>query len=234
MATDSAMSTLQDQVNDIHWWHSIDLGHGVVTRGGTDTRSKLPQVGMPADLTGWSVLDIGAWDGFFSFEAERRGASRVVALDGGVWKVDSIGKAGFEFARKVLNSKVEDVELEVTEISVDRLGQFDLVLFLGVLYHLPDPVGSFLKVASVAKHDIIVETHVDMIEHKVPAIAFYPFEECAKDQTNWCGPNQAAMEGMLKLAGFKTIKSFPLTPVTYPVTGRKRHQYGRMVFHASR
>jgi tRNA (mo5U34)-methyltransferase len=225
---------LRDELKTINWFHRINLGQGIITPGIDDTQDKLSRVRLPENLMGRSVLDIGAWDGFFSFEAERRGASRVVALDGGVWRVDSIGKSGFEFARKALNSKVEDVEMEVSEISVDRLGQFDLVLFLGVLYHLPDPVGSFLKVASVAKHEIIIETHVDMIEHRVPSIAFYPADECANDPTNWCGPNQSAVEGMLRLAGFRTIQSFPMTPVAYPVRGRKVHQYGRMVFHASR
>ncbi len=230
----SATATMQDELKKINWFHRIDLGHGVTTPGIDDTAAKLAQVRFPADLAGKTVLDIGAWDGFFSFEAERRGARRVVALDGGVWRVDSIGKAGFEFARKVLGSKVEDVEMEVSQISPEKLGYFDLVLFLGVLYHLPDPCSAFLKVASVAAHDIIVETHVDLIEHDVPAIAFYPYDECAQDASNWCGPNRAAVEGMLKLAGFKTIRSFPMTPVGYPVVGRKPKQYGRMVFHASR
>ncbi len=231
----SATATLQDELKKINWFHRINLGNGITTPGIDDSPTKLSQVRLPADLSGKSVLDIGAWDGFFSFEAERRGARRVVALDGGVWRVDSIGKAGFEFARKVLDSKVEDAEMEVSEISVERLGHFDLVLFLGVLYHLPDPVTSFMKVASVAAQDIIVETHVDMIEHKVPAMAFYPHDECANDPSNWCGPNQAAVEGMLRMAGFKTIKSFPVTPVAYPVVGRSHlNQYGRQVFHASR
>jgi tRNA (mo5U34)-methyltransferase len=158
----------------------------------------------------------------------------VVALDGGVWRVDSIGKAGFEFARNVLNSKVEDVEMEVSQISPDLLGQFDLVLFLGVLYHLPDPVGSFLKVASVAAQDMIIETHVDLMEIDTPAIAFYPFEECAQDQTNWCGPNRAAVEAMCRLAGFRKIRSFLMTRVHYPTAGRNPGNFGRMVFHASR
>ncbi|WP_435005881.1 class I SAM-dependent methyltransferase [Tundrisphaera lichenicola] len=230
----SASSTIQDELKKINWFHRIDLGQGVTTPGIDDTKTKLDQVRLPADLGGKTVLDIGAWDGFFSFECEKRGASRVVALDGGVWRVGSIGKAGFEFARKVLKSNVEDVEMEVSEISVERLGQFDLVLFLGVLYHLPDPVGSFLKVASVAAREMIIETHVDLMEVDTPAIAFYPFAECAKDETNWCGPNKAAVEGMLQLAGFKTIRSFPMTPVVYPTIGRNPKHYGRMVFHASR
>ena len=230
----STAATMQDELKKINWFHRIDLGNGVTTPGFDDSATKLGQVRLPADLSGKSVLDIGAWDGFFSFEAERRGARRVVALDGGVWRVGSIGKAGFEFARKVLDSKVEDVEMEVSEISVERLGQFDLVLFLGVLYHLPDPVSSFLKVASVAAREIIIETHVDMVEQAVSSIALYAGDECANDPTNWCGPNQAAVEAMLRLAGFKTIKSFPVTPVCYTVAGRKPNQYGRQVFHASR
>jgi len=230
----SATATLPEELKKINWFHRIDLGNGITTPGCDDTATKLQQVHLPADLSGKTVLDIGAWDGFFSFEAEKRGASRVVALDGGVWRVDSIGKAGFEFARKMLHSKVEDVEMEVSQISLERLGTFDLVLFLGVLYHLPDPFDGLMKVASLAHRDIIIETHVDLVEIKTPAIAFYPASECANDPSNWCGPNQAAVEGMLRHAGFRTIKAFPMTPVYYPVTGRKLGQYGRMVFHASR
>ena len=223
-----------DRMNKIGWFHRIDLGDGVITPGIDDTPVKLGQVHFPADLTGKSVLDIGAWDGFFSFEAEKRGANRVVSLDGGVWKVPTIGRAGFEFAKKALNSKAEPVELEVNDISVALIGQFDLVLFLGVLYHLPDPFGSFLKVAAVAKHEILIETHVDLVELKTPAIAVYPGTECANDDTNWCGPNQAAMEGILRLAGFTQITSYPVTPVIYPVTGREPGTFGRQVFHAVR
>jgi tRNA (mo5U34)-methyltransferase len=228
-------ATLSDDLEKINWFHRINLGNGITTPGCDDSQTKLDRIHLPADLSGRTVLDVGAWDGFFSFEAERRGANRVVALDGGVWRVASIGKSGFEFARRTLKSNVEDVEMEVDEISSERLGSFDLVLFLGVLYHLPNPFGSLLKVASVAARDIIIETHVDMVEHEMPAVAFYPGDECANDSSNWCGPNKAAVEGMLRVAGFKTIKSFPMTtPVHYPVAGRKPSQYGRMVFHASR
>jgi tRNA (mo5U34)-methyltransferase len=230
----STTATIQDELNTIKWFHRIDLGDGLTTPGTDDTPLKLRQIRLPADLSGKTVLDVGAWDGFFSFECERRGARRVVALDGGVWRVDSIGKAGFEFARKALNSKVEDVELDVSQISPERLGQFDLVLFLGVLYHLPDPVGSFLKVASVAAKDMIIETHVDLMEIDTPAIAFYPFEECAQDPTNWCGPNRAAVQAMCRLAGFKRIRSFLMTRAPYSTMGRNPRHFGRMVFHASR
>jgi hypothetical protein len=73
------------------WWHSIDLGDGVITPGHKDPsfiRRELASMRIPP-LAGKSVLDIGAWDGFFSFEAERQGARRVVALDHFVWRIDS-------------------------------------------------------------------------------------------------------------------------------------------------
>ena len=57
------------------WWHRIDLGHGIVTPGLDDSPVKLGTLSFPPNLSGKTVLDIGAWDGFFSFEAERRGAS---------------------------------------------------------------------------------------------------------------------------------------------------------------
>ena len=73
------------------WWHSIDLGHGVVTKGFKKTpetlQSELESLRLP-DLRDKTVLDIGAWDGFFSFEAEKRGAKRVVAFDHHIWSVD--------------------------------------------------------------------------------------------------------------------------------------------------
>ena len=239
MATDSAMGTLQDQVNAIHWWHTIDLGHGVVTRGGTDTRAKLPQVGMPADLTGWSVLDIGAWDGFFSFEAERRGAKRVVALDHVVWNDPTIGRRGFELARRTLGSNVEDVDCEVHSITPETAdGVYDLVLFLGVLYHVRHPLLALERVASVCTDQLILETHVDMMESDRPLMAFYPETECANDLSNWFGPNRACVEAMLKAVGFKTVKMFwshidsKASPVGYSIRGGEKSKFGRAVFHA--
>lgn len=72
------------------WFHSVDLGAGVVTPGTKSAEHLAGEVAalrLP-DLRGRSVLDIGAWDGYYSFEAERRGASRVVALDHYAWSMD--------------------------------------------------------------------------------------------------------------------------------------------------
>ena len=90
------------------WYHCLDLGDGVVTPGCAATKwgQTGNSIGMPRSLTGKSVLDVGAWDGFYSFEAERRGASRVLATDSYAWTTyQENGKAGFELARSVLGSR---------------------------------------------------------------------------------------------------------------------------------
>jgi tRNA (mo5U34)-methyltransferase len=202
---------LQQRVNALRWYHTIDLGQGVITRGADNTPERLSRVRLPASLAGLSVLDIGAWDGFFSFEAERRHASRVVASDYYAWHGvgwgTAQGKAGFQLARTALNSRVEDIDVDVMDLSPERLGSFNVVLFLGVLYHLPNPLLALERVASVTKDLLIVETVVDMVGIRRPAAAFYPGRELNGDPTNWWGPNHAAVHGMLQSVGFTRIES---------------------------
>ncbi len=78
---------LQSEADDIQWFHSIDLGNGVVTKGLTELALRADQL---PEFKGRSVLDIGAWDGYYSFHAERAGATRVVALDHYAWGVDFV------------------------------------------------------------------------------------------------------------------------------------------------
>ena len=200
---------LQKRAGALRWYHTIDLGQGVVTRGVDNTPERLPRVHLPEDLSGKTVLDIGAWDGFFSFEAERRRASRVVACDYYAWHGvgwgTGRGKDGFELARTALNSRVEDVALDVLDLSPDKIGTFDVVFFLGVLYHLPNPLLALESVASVSRGLLILETVVDMVGIGRPAAAFYPDKELNNDPTNWWGPNHAAVQGMLTSVGFSRV-----------------------------
>ena len=245
----SRTDELLTQVRALRWYHTIDLGGGVVTAGVDDTPYRLSRIGLPADLSGKSVLDIGAWDGFYSFEAERRRASRVVATDfyawhGAGWGTGK-GKAGFELARTALGSRVEDVDVDVMDLSPERVGTFDVVLFLGVLYHVPDPLAALTRVSSVAADMLILETVVDMIGIRRPAAAFYPARELNDDPTNWWGPNHAAVHGLLHAVGFTHVRS--LTPersapyraaraVWHAMKGKNRlvpaYRQDRAVFHA--
>lgn len=201
------IATLKKEVEKIRWMHTIDLGGGVITPGCDNSARRLKDFGFPEDLRGKTVLDIGAWDGFFSFEAERRRAKRVLATDSFCWGGEGWGtKAGFELARKALNSKVEDMEIDVLDLSPEKVGVFDLVLFLGVLYHMRHPLLALERVFSVVGDQLIIDTQVDMLGTKRPVMAFYPGAELDGDPTNWWGPNPAAVEAMLKTVGFRNIK----------------------------
>ncbi|HLJ94225.1 MAG TPA: DUF1698 domain-containing protein [Gemmataceae bacterium] len=198
---------IQAEVDQIRWFQQIDLGSGIVTPGAEHSPGKLEILGIPEDLRGWSVLDVGAWDGFFSFEAERRGARPVLATDHFCWSGGGWGtKHGFDLARRVLRSKVQDKRIDVLDHSPETVGVFDLVLFLSVLYHMRHPLLALEKMASVTRRLLILETHVDMLDCPRPAMAFYPGAELCNDGSNWCGPNPAMIEAMLRTVGFQTIQ----------------------------
>jgi tRNA (mo5U34)-methyltransferase len=226
---------LRGQVASIRWFHSIDLGNGIVTPGVDRSARRLKGLRLPATLQGLTVLDIGTFDGFYAFEAERRGAARVVATDSAVWRNPAIGKAGFNLARSALRSKIEDREIDLLELSPGELGTFDLVLFLGVLYHVRDPLLALERVAAMAKNHLILETHVDMLGSRRPMAAFYPGKELKDDASNWWGPNPSAVVGMLKAVGFTRVE----VVFTTPVAGRaaravKNRQLGSSIFTTMR
>jgi tRNA (mo5U34)-methyltransferase len=231
------IAELKAEVDAIRWYHAIDLGNGVRTPGLYDPADKVARYHIPADLSGRTVLDIGAWDGFFSFEAERRGAARVLATDSYAWSGTGWGsKRGFELARRVLESKVEDHDIDVMDLTPERIGTFDVVLFLGVLYHLRHPMLAIEKVASVCDHQLILETHVDCVAQRKPTVRLYNWMELDADTTNFCGPNPAAVALMLYAAGFTRVEIQPPASRLYNVpkwvATRLLKRGHRMVFHA--
>lgn len=212
MNTVGAMSPedLRAEVATRTWFHTIDLGNGVLTPGQKDTPSEIAHFRIPVDLTGRTVLDIGAYDGFYSFEAERRGASRVVAADDWSWNwPGSDARRNFDLAHTVLGSAVEPIVVSVEELTPERVGgTFDIVLFLGVLYHAPDPLGYLRRVRSVTGGMAIIETVTDLMDIPVPAAAYYPDARFNQDGSNHFGPNALAVEGMLLDAGFSRVEAF--------------------------
>jgi tRNA (mo5U34)-methyltransferase len=228
---------------DGQWWHSIDLGDGIWTEGRKTPdmlRDELSALDLP-DLAGKTVLDIGAWDGFFSFEAERQGAKRVVALDHYVWSLDLDaqhgylercqlegrtpapwhevpevwkpdelpGKVCFDTAVTALGSSVESVVGDFMAIDLDEVGTFDVVLFLGVLYHLLDPFLAIRRLAEVTNEVAVIETAgVRIYGYETQELlAFYPEDQLLGDPTNWWAPNEAALTGMCRAAGFSRIET---------------------------
>jgi tRNA (mo5U34)-methyltransferase len=232
---------LIERISRIKWFHQIDLGRGIVTPGVDRSAKKLQELRLPERLTGKSFLDIGAWDGFFSFEAERRGAARVLATDSFTWQGKGWGsKAGFESARQILGSKIEDREIDVLELSPETVGTFDVVLFSGVLYHMRHPLLALERAASVTRELLIIETATDLLWHRSPAMAFYPGTERDGDQTNWWGPNIACIIGMLRCCAFTRIDVVSKTGLFRRLARAIRHasisnlRRGRVVIHARR
>jgi tRNA (mo5U34)-methyltransferase len=240
---------LRETVASRTWFHTIDLGDGVVTPGQKDTLAEVVHLHLPADLSGQTVLDIGAYDGFYSFEAERRGAKRVLAADHWAWNWPGADARGnFELAHRALGSGVETRDIPVEEISPEALGStFDVVLFLGVLYHAPDPLGYLERVRSVTSGFAVIETVVDLLDVPIPAVAYYQGESMNDDASNHFGPNRLAVEAMLHDVGFSRVVAFDPWTVSkeWGIATRsraslparalrrlRRARSGRMVFHA--
>ena len=220
------------------WFHPVELGQGVVVPSVTTPemmRERLATLHLP-DFRGKSVLDIGAFDGFFSFEAERRGASRVVALDHFVWSLDMAevsewrrkkmeegkqqgqpeestlwrpdelpGKRGFDTAHRALGSRVESVVCDFMDADV---GTFDIVLFMGVLYHVKDMLGALRKVADMTREMAVVETDaVEFPGYEDAALCeFFESDELNFDPTNWWAPNVKALAAMCRASGFDRVE----------------------------
>jgi tRNA (mo5U34)-methyltransferase len=211
------------------WFHSFVLADGTRIDGPIKTVEVLQRefetffAGI--DFGGRSVLDIGAWDGAFSFEAKRRGAGRVLATDHWAWThPHTRALEHFLFVRRDLGLDVEYSLLDVPELSREHLGRFDIVLFLGVLYHLREPISVLDRLASMTERLLIVETHMALTELSYPAMRFYPGAELNNDPTNWWGPNRACVEGLLKSSGFSEVdfRPHPSEPTS------------RGIFHASK
>ncbi len=201
---------VQEMVDAVgKWWHTIDLGNGVVTPG-RQSIDYPDHVGLPKDLKGKTVIDVGAWDGMISFEAERRGAERVVAAD--IYKGQ-----GFQLVHRVRNSNVEFVQVDVRKELPD-IGQFDLVCFLGVIYHVPDPVMTFKRIGDLSKDMLILETDSDLNWNPTPmarVVAGHhawpeltPADALEKPECNWWLPNRACVEVWSQAAGFKRCEIF--------------------------
>jgi tRNA (mo5U34)-methyltransferase len=183
------------------WYHRIELAPGVVTPGSHDSPAALrvlDGLGLPPDCTGLRVLDIGCRDGFFAFEMERRGA-RVVALD----YMDST-TTGFGIAAEVLGSRVEYRVENVYDLEPRRHGLFEVVLFLGVLYHLRNPMLALDRVRAVTRPGglAFIETHLSAD----PAVAgagqpvwqYFPRDSCLGDATNKWAPNLPGLRAVLE------------------------------------
>jgi len=210
LSAGGSKAELQSAIDAMYWHHSIDFGDGVISKsisGLKFTQAFGAALFSGLHLEGRAVLDIGAWNGAYSFDAKRRGAARVVASDHYVWKHDVYkGRDAFELARRLTGLDVEAREIDVADITLTSVGSFDAVLFAGVFYHLIDPVHLTRQVSECARHLFIVETHQDSLSSAKPAMTFYPAAVLNGDPSNWWGPNPQCVFEMLIEFGFHEIR----------------------------
>ena len=204
------------------------------------------------------MLDIGAWDGKYSFLAEQAGATRVVALDHYAWGVDFAargaywaeciqrgtlpdqsrdetdfwqpdlpGRRGFELARG--RARVEGRAAwwpTSRRVDLDEIGQFDVVLYLGVLYHMKEPLTCLERLRRVTKEVAVIETeavHLEGLDHEA-LLQFHAGSSLRTDFGNWYVPTIAALHNLCRAAGFSERAHRRRSPRTGSPAPRPRAQ----------
>jgi tRNA (mo5U34)-methyltransferase len=217
-ATGRPSSALRDEVAGHSWYHSLDLGDGVRTKGMFDHAPVLDCYPMPADLSGRRCLDVGTMDGFWAFEMERRGAESVTAIDvedpeALDWPaslraqhdrtMDETKAERFALAKRALGSSVERRDVSVYDLG-PTLGSFDFVFCGDLLNHLRDPVGAVEAIHSVCTGTAVI----------VAVIARFRFGERRAlasldgvETFTWWTPNLAGLVRIVEAAGFSDVEA---------------------------
>jgi tRNA (mo5U34)-methyltransferase len=202
--------------SESYWFQKLELFPGFYSPGWDDpVESKLPYYGLPEDLTGMRVLDIGCAEGFFSFEAERRGAREVIGIDS---FIDSVRR--FNLVKEARQSNASAVLLNVYDLEPKRLGTFDLVLFYGVFYHLKHPQLALERIRSVCTGTLLFQTstYEDPAVKDTPCARFYPHGMPSGPQGEHFDPtvfwlfNSACCVAMLDHVGFTDLEILSSDP----------------------
>jgi tRNA (mo5U34)-methyltransferase len=193
----------------INWWHTIPVGWDekktiIYTPGKVDSYNHR-EFGIPDDLAGKTVLDIGAWDGYFTWTCEKLGAD-VTSIDttredGGNWG----GTRGYEFCRKILDAKARLIyPLSIYDLPDEMHNQFDLVLNFGVIYHLHNPMMALEKTFRATKPGgmAIFETAYDCRNSRWGASLWSLWPDHDEDPTNFFYPTIEGLKNALKIYGF--------------------------------
>lgn len=176
------------------WHHSFEIYPGVETPGVYNPEEIWRRLALPSSLSGQRVLDIGPSDGFYTKKVLEAGAE-VVAVD---YRAKSAH--GFWVMEKCLGRDVEYHHVNFYGIPALDLGQFDIVLFLGVIYHLPDMALAMHIVRNLCRGICFVESHVETLGSE-PLARYLPAKSLSNDITNFWAPNVACLEAMMTDVG---------------------------------
>lgn len=184
------------------WHHRFEIAPGVVTPGAYDPAFLWEKMALPEDLSGKRALDVGPADGFFSLQLKRRGAD-VVAVD-----YRPKDAHGFEVMERLSRFTFEYHQANFYDISAARFGTFDIVLFLGVLYHLPDMLRALALLRTVCNGVMFLETHcANDLPFNTALARYYRSDTLNGDVTNFWSPNSACIADMLHDASFDIQRS---------------------------
>jgi tRNA (mo5U34)-methyltransferase len=211
---------LAQRATEYGWYHTIDLGGGIVTMGMFDHRPVVDHYLIPDDLTGMRCLDVGTMDGFWAFEMERRGGGEVIAADVAAvdeldwparWRprvkttLDETKKARFDLAHEALGSRVQRIERSVYDLDRD-LGEFDLIFCGDLLIHLKDPITALQRMRTVCRGSTIVCNPVKRFRF-ARRRALVEFDGI--DEFQWWLLSEASLERMMLAAGFGRVQRGP-------------------------
>lgn len=218
-------TSLAERINELGpWFHNLSL-HGIQTAP-NHFLGDYPSVkfehfrdAIPADLTGKSVLDIGCNGGFYSLEMKRRGASRVLGID-----TDEHYLRQARFAAEIEDADIQFLRLPVWDVAALR-ERFDLVIFMGVLYHLRHPLLALDLIHEHVAKDLLLFQSMQRGSRDIAPVATdydfnapAPFDDpgypklhfiehrYSHDETNWWVPNRACVEAMLRSSGFQILQ----------------------------
>ena len=197
------------------WFHTFALNaeHGLYTPGvARDHRYRVPY--FPASVAGQRVLDVGTFDGFYAFLAERRGAARVVAVDNeqyvawvkGRWGIELEGGEGFRAIADLLDSRVEYVRGDALALA-DTGERFDVVICFGILHRVENPLGLLRGLARVLAPGgrLLLETYgVDGDGSERSIVVQEPGAVYAGDDYVYWGFAAGALSALATLAGFSS------------------------------
>lgn len=201
---------LIELVGRYRWAHTIDLGRGDRTPGdwGPETQEYIRGALPDLDFAGKKVLDIGCWDGLWSFEAERRGAAEVHATDD--TRQRPLGaQPTLPLARRILGSRVRyHPRTPVHRVGELGIRDFDIVLYLGIFYHLRDPLLALARLRRVLKDGglMLVEGEVRAGEE---VAADFHHENVHVHPSNWWVPTVPCLRQWLLSSRFEVVKEYP-------------------------
>src|ERR671921_1520202 len=225
------------------WFHCIELGDGLVTKTesaiGEPVEHPRPtwekvRAALPEDFDGLSVLDVGCNAGFYAVELKRRGAGRVLGVDS---QRNLVRQA--DFVRDVLGLDIEYRRMSVYDLDPRALGQFDVTLALGLVYHCKHLVLALERLFAVTRELPVLETAIYPPEHSPGSFTYevgglrpllHPLAyvenpgEAKEAIYNWFLPGVDGLIALLKNVGFDEVEVFPATQDDRAIFACRKHR----------